>query len=253
MLKCDFHMHAREDPLDWVTYTARELIEKAAQLEFNVLAFTFHGHVLDDPAVTEFARRRGILLIRGCEVFIGRREVLCFNITQEEVSRVRTFEALREWKRVKGEQGLVIAPHPFYPLSSCLREQFHKHLDLWDAVEYCHMHTTWLNYNRPTERIAAERNIPIVGTSDAHEMFMFGRNYTLVDAEQDMVSVFRAIRAGRVRRVTPPLSLWRAVKTYACMDFRHRFAHLFSARDRARWRARAAHIRARQAAAGKEG
>jgi len=236
MLKCDFHMHAREDGLDWVPYGARELIEKAARLKFDVLAFAFHGHVLDDPALTEFARERGILLIPACEVYVGRKEVLCFNITQAEVDSIKTFAALRAWKQRKGEEGLIIAPHPFYPLGQCLQDEFLANLDLWDAVEYCHLYMRGLNFNLKTERIAAEKNLPIVGTSDAHEMFMFGDNYTLVDAEKDMMSVFRAIRAGRVQCHAPPLSPWRATRTFWCMVFDHIVYPRLHPRLRREWR-----------------
>ena len=236
MLKCDFHMHAREDELDWVPYGARELIEKAAALQFDVLAFTFHGRVFDDPAVTGFARERGILLIPACEVYVGRKEVLCFNITQAEVDGINTFAALRAWKQRKGEAGLIIAPHPFFPLRQCLHGDFEANLDLWDAVEYSHLHMRGLNYNRKTERLAGEHGIPIVATSDAHELFMFGGNYTLVDAGKDMLSVFRAIRAGRVQRHTPALSPWRAAKTFWFMVFPHLVLPRFNPWRRKQWR-----------------
>lgn len=234
-LKCDFHMHSGEDQLDFINYSARDLIEKAAALKFDVLAFTFHGQVLDDPAVTAFARERGILLIPGCEVYVGRKEVLCYNITQAEADRIHTFEDLRAWKQAKSESGLVIAPHPFYPLPQCLREEFERNADLWDAVEYCHMHTRWLNYNRPAVRAAEKHKLALVGTSDAHELFMFGDRYTWVEAEKDMLSVFRAIRARRVDYVSRPHSLWSVGRTFFCMEFRHHVIRIFSDRHRQRW------------------
>ena len=41
-LKADFHIHTAEDPLDRVPYTAQELILKAADEGFEVLAITNH-------------------------------------------------------------------------------------------------------------------------------------------------------------------------------------------------------------------
>jgi predicted metal-dependent phosphoesterase TrpH len=241
MLKCDFHIHAGEDMLDCCDYSARDVVEKAAGLGFGVLAFTFHGQVLDDPEVTAYARERGVLLIPGCEVFVERREVLCLNITQAEVDQMRTFEDLRAWKRAKGEAGLVIAPHPLYPLPQCLRQKFFEHMDLWDAVEVCHMHMRGVDFNRRAERAAEARGLPLVGTSDTHHLFMFGTNHTLVDAEKETLAVFRAIRAGRVRRYSPPLTLGGAMKVLACMEVKDRLARVFTARGRARQRARRLH------------
>ena len=42
MLKADMHMHSREDQKDIVDYTAKELIDHLASLNFNVMALTFH-------------------------------------------------------------------------------------------------------------------------------------------------------------------------------------------------------------------
>ncbi len=235
MLKCDFHMHAAEDQMDLISYTARELIEKAAALKFDVLAFTFHGQAFEDKAVIEFARERGILLIAGCELFVERKEVIALNITQAEVDRIRAFDDLRGWKQAKGDQGLIIAPHPFYPVPQCLQGQFTKQADLWDAVEYCHMHTRWLNFNRAAVRAAKEHGLPLVGTSDAHELFMFGDRYTLVEAEKDMLSVFRAIRRGKVEFVSPPHSFWGAAATLYYMEVRHHVIHLFSQHHHQQW------------------
>ena len=233
MLKCDFHMHAREDPLDWCTYGVRDLIDKAAVLKFDVLAMTFHSHAFSDAELMAYARERGVLLIPGCEVFVGCKEVLCLNITQDEVKHLHTFADLRAWKKARGEAGLVIAPHPFYPLDQCVGDAFEPNLDLWDAIEYCHMYVRGLNFNRAAVRAAEAHHLPLVANSDAHEFFMFGRNYTLVDAEKDMLSVFRAIRAGKTQYYAPPLSVWQAAKTMSYMLFRHGFAAWFSARHRA--------------------
>ena len=52
---------------------------------------------------------------------------------------VRSFDDLAALKR--REAGLVIAPHPFFPGSTCLRGLMDRHADLFDAVEYNAMFT----------------------------------------------------------------------------------------------------------------
>ncbi|MFA5193553.1 MAG: PHP-associated domain-containing protein, partial [Verrucomicrobiia bacterium] len=122
--------------------------------------------------------------------------------------------------------------------TSCLRQKFFDHLDLWDAVEYCHMHMRGLNFNRKAELVAKDRGLPFVGTSDAHELFMFGKNHTLVDAEKDTLSVFRAIRDGRTQHYAPPLSPWGAFKVLAVMEVWDRLLRMLTAQGRAKVRAR---------------
>ena len=54
LLKADFHVHTREDPHDFIRYTAVELLEEAARQGFDVLALTCHNKRIH----TEELRRR---------------------------------------------------------------------------------------------------------------------------------------------------------------------------------------------------
>jgi hypothetical protein len=78
-LKADFHIHTAEDPLDRVPYTAQELILKAADDGFEVLAITNHHCRTFDQKLFSFARDLGILLIPGMETTIQERHVLVLN------------------------------------------------------------------------------------------------------------------------------------------------------------------------------
>jgi hypothetical protein len=78
-------------------------------------------------------------------------------------------------------------------------------LDLFDAVEYCHFYTAWLDYNRGARCLAQANDLPLVGTSDAHLPCQFGTTYSLIEAEPILEGVFGGIRAGRVRVVSRPL------------------------------------------------
>ena len=64
-LKADLHLHTAEDPNDRVSYTAKELISKAADEGFEVLAITNHQCLTFNQRLSAYARERGILLIPG--------------------------------------------------------------------------------------------------------------------------------------------------------------------------------------------
>jgi len=208
MLKVDLHMHSSEDPRDALDYDARELIRHAAGLDFDVIAITLHGKVIQDEGLAEFAANRGVLFIPGIEKCIHRKEVLVFNVTQAEIDAVDTWEDLRALKQRRGNDMLVVAPHPFFKKSQCLGRHLEENIDIFDAIEYCHLYTRLWNLNRKAVRVAESHRKPLLATSDAHALWMLGKNYTWVEARPTMASVFAAIRAGRVKPHSEPLSPW---------------------------------------------
>lgn len=214
MLKIELHTHTDHDPLDRIPHTARELIDHAAALDYQALAITLHDRFYDPAADMAYARERGILLIPGMERTIGRRHVLLVNFPPECAS-VRTFEDIATLKARC--RGLVVAPHPFYPIASSLGRELEAHAQLFDAVEYNAMYTPWLNFNRRAEAWARARGKPMVGNSDLHRLEQLGTTYSLVDAEPHPDAICDAIRAGRVEVRTTPLPSSRAALIFAKM------------------------------------
>jgi predicted metal-dependent phosphoesterase TrpH len=214
MLKVDLHTHTDHDPLDRIPHTSRQLIDRAASLGFHALAITLHNRFFD-PAVDEsYARARGIVLISGIERTIGRRHVLLLNFPRE-CEQVRSFEEIAALKA--RSRGLVVAPHPFYPTATSLGARLEANHNLFDAVEYNALYTQWLNFNRRAVDWAMTRNKPIVGNTDLHRLEQLGTTYSLVDAEPHPDAICDAIRSGRVRIHSQPLSSPRAALIFAKM------------------------------------
>lgn len=202
LLKADFHIHTREDPHDFIRYTARELIAEAARQGFDVLALTCHNKRIHTEELRKAAEDHGILLIPGVEAAVEGRHTLLLDMPYSRL-RVRTFEHVRALKR---DGGLVIAPHPFFPAPKCLGAKLRENVDLFDAIEFSHFYTEAIDFNRKAVAYAQRMDIPLVGTSDCHRLWQLGTTYTLLEAESRTVpGVFDAVRAGRVRVVTAPL------------------------------------------------
>ncbi|MFC1698076.1 PHP-associated domain-containing protein [Nanoarchaeota archaeon] len=204
MLKADLHIHSSIDPIDKIIATPKDIIDKAAEKRFNVLAFTHHRKVVFPENLVEYAKHRGILLIKGVEAQIKGREVLIYNVEQEDIVNVKSFKDLRELKKRK-KNILIIAPHPFYYLPQCLRGELKKNLDLFDAIEYNYYHTDRLNANKRMLRFAKKHNIPIVGNSDVHRLWQLGYTYSLINAKLNLNSIFNAIKKGKVKVFTRPI------------------------------------------------
>jgi predicted metal-dependent phosphoesterase TrpH len=202
LLKADFHIHTREDPHDFIRYTAVELLQEAARQGFQVLALTCHNKRIHSEDLRRRAEDLGILLIPGVEAAIEGKHTLLLDMPYTRL-RVWSFKHVRALRR---DGGLVIAPHPFFPAPKCLNSKLRENLDLFDAIEFSHFYTRRVDFNRKAVAYAQRMGIPLVGTSDCHRLWQLGTTYTLLDAEEKTVpSVFAAIRAGRVRVVTAPL------------------------------------------------
>lgn len=210
MLKVDLHTHTADDPVDRIPHSATDLIDHAAALQYGAVAITLHERQLDLRHLIPYAAERGVVLIRGVERSIHGRHVLLLNFS-EEAETIRTFEELARLRQ--RQRGLVIAPHPFFPSTCCLRGQLDRHRDLFDGVEYNAMFTESVNFNRAAERWAASRGKPLVGNGDVHRLHQLGTTYSVVDAIPDADAICAAIAEGRVRVERTPLGWYDVMRT----------------------------------------
>jgi hypothetical protein len=211
-LKVELHAHSADDPLDRIPYSTRELIDRAAALGYQALAVTLHDRQLDVRPHAEYAAERGVTLIPGIERTIEGKHVLLLNFRHGAES-VAGFEDLARLKQ--REDGLVVAPHAFFPHPSCLRGLMDVHAPLFDAVEWNAMFTASLNFNEAAERWARRHGKPLVGNGDVHRLRQLGTTYSLVDAEPTAGAICAAIRAGRVTVHATPLSSVTAARLFA--------------------------------------
>ena len=199
-LKADLHLHTAEDPLDRVRYTAKELISKAADEGFDVISITNHHQMTFNQDLFSHAQEKGILLIPGVELTIQRRHVLVLNPPPHK--KCSDFPSLSKLRR---PETLIIAPHPYYPGMYSLNGYLLEHLELFDALEYCHFYSQMINFNLRAVEVSHSFGLPLIGNSDAHFFSQLGSTYSLVYAEKNLESVFEAIRQNKLKIVSRPL------------------------------------------------
>lgn len=213
-LKADFHIHTGEDPEDRIAYSSYDLIDRAVEQGFDVLSITNHNVITYDQELADYAEKRGILLIPGVERTIKRKHVLVINADREDLKA----KSFRKLARLKDDSKLIIAPHPFFPGINCLWGDLLRHISLFDAIEYSHYYTSSVNFNRKAVELSERCHTPLVGTSDAHMPHQFGTTYSMIRAEKNLYAIITAIRAGRVRVVSSPLTFSDALKIRLSMS-----------------------------------
>ena len=209
--------------MDVIDHSAHQLIDRAAELGFNALALTLHDCDLRDPTLVAYAHERGIVLVPGVERTVEGCHVLLLNFA-ERTDHVRTFDDLAELRRTGN--GVVIAAHPYFPDTTCLRSRLDRHVDLFDAVEWSYFWTPGLNFNAKAARFAAKHGKPLVANSDLHDLRQMGRTYSLVSADRDPDSICAAIREGRVSIQTSPVPKLELARVLGGMFRRGRKASL---------------------------
>ncbi|MBV9619367.1 MAG: PHP domain-containing protein, partial [Verrucomicrobia bacterium] len=208
-IKIDLHIHTLDDPKDVIDYSAHQLLERAKRLGFRVLAITLHDAVFDRADVFADASAMGILLIPAAEMRIEGADMILLNVTAEEISRLKTFDDVRQLRASRGSSIFTIAPHPFYVLGGSIGGRLIKEIDCFDGIELCHFHKGLFDLNRRAAKVAAQFNKPLIATSDAHQLHAFGRHYTSIPrpAELTIENVFDALRNGPRQVISPSASI----------------------------------------------
>lgn len=217
MLKVDLHLHTAEDPQDYIVHDALALIDRAAELRYHALAITLHDRQLWERRLVDYARDRGIVLLSGIERTLAGRHVLLINFPAA-AEQVRTFDEVASLKARCN--GLVIAPHPFFPAPACVGQILERYVDLFDAVEWSYFWTRAIDFNSRAARWARRNGKPVVANSDLHDLRQLGRTHSTVEADANPDAICDAIRAGRVSITTSPVPLAELALTMGGMAWR---------------------------------
>ena len=95
-LKVDLHVHTSEDPFEYISYNAFELIDRAHEQEYDVLSITNHNTVTHNKEIFRHAEKKDILLIPGMEGSFSRKHVLVINPDVQKIPSEATLKDLKK-------------------------------------------------------------------------------------------------------------------------------------------------------------
>jgi predicted metal-dependent phosphoesterase TrpH len=215
LLKASLHIHTKEDISDGhaISYDVYELVDRAAELGFDVLALTGYRKFIYKEEHGEYARQIGIILIPGIELalnfFLRQNHVLVLNCGRS-AEEVKSFAELKRYKK-ENPEAFIVAPHPASTtgiLGSIGKKKLKKFISVFDAVEHCWFYTAYANQNRKSEKIARDHGLPFIATSDIHNLRYFNTDYMVIDSPgREISSVLSAIRQGKFVNCTRPKRL----------------------------------------------
>lgn len=207
MLKANLHMHTKDDPKDHLEYSTYNIVDHAYELGFNVLSLTCHQTFVYKKEYTEYAKRKGILLIPGIELLVEKKHIVVLNCDKES-EKVKTFEDLKKYK-IQRPQIFILAPHPFVFSKKSLGDKLIKNIDIFDAVEESIYSNDIFNFNKKAIDVARKYNKPIIATSDTHQLKDLKRGYVLINTKNKIIpDILLALKKRDFEKRINPMGLW---------------------------------------------
>lgn len=204
------HLHAGDDPKDYVSYSFERALQEAQKHGINAVALTCHDMFTKKETYQSLAEKYGILFISGIEKIIERRDVVILNC-DESVEKIHTFEALQTYKRTH-PNCFIIAPHPYFPGGYSLQKKLEQYKDCFDAIELSWFHSKHFNYNKKAQLFAEQHSLPYIATPDAHRIKFLCSGYISVDAfEFSEAALFDAIKKQKYKNIYKPTPLLKLI------------------------------------------
>lgn len=219
MLKCQLHTHCHGDPVDNIKHTAKELIDEAARLKYDVLCITCHRKLFFNKKLQKYAQKKSILLIPGIEFEINKKHILGINI-DKEITEVDSYQRLAEYKKSHPDS-LIIAPHPFFPTNYCLKNDLINNIRLFDAIEISWAYTKTKNYNQKAIDLAKRWGKPLITSSDCHILKYLNIGYTMIKSQKNTLSLIEAIRSNKIQIISKPTSYFKIARFMVQMNWQN--------------------------------
>ena len=191
MLKMDSHIHSEYSPDS--SSKIDDILKVAKKEKLDVIAISDHNTVDGTSEVLRKTRNTDILAIPSIEISSTQGHILGFGC-EENIPRDLTPEDTID--RIHDLGGLAIIPHPYcFYRHGLLHNTDYKNLKI-DAIETKNARFIVGYCNWKAKKLSKNEQISELGASDAHYYKFVGDCYSMVDSEQDIDSILKAIKKG---------------------------------------------------------
>lgn len=191
MILADLHVHSNYSYDAF--QTPRTVLETAESRGLDAVAITDHDSFGGSAAGLEIADDFDVLFVPGTEIRTDEYDDLVGLFLNEPVEE-RAFESAVD--AIHDQNGLAVLPHPYRKFEAVPEWV----LERVDAVEAFSARSK-RESNTRAEELVADRDLPVLGVSDAHTSWEIGRGLTRVPLEPGELTLDRlksALQAGGV-------------------------------------------------------
>ena len=189
----DPHIHSTYSPDSRAE--PRDIIKRARSIGLDAIAVADHNTIRGAMATMEEAKKfEDFVVVPAVEVSSSEGHIVALGI-KEDVKKGLTPEETVE--KVRDLGGIAVAAHPFVRYRHGLCDHV-KDLDI-DAIETLNSRYIFGYSNWRAKKFAVKRNLPQIGSSDAHFLGGIGSCVTEFEADFSVESIINAILSGKTR------------------------------------------------------
>jgi predicted metal-dependent phosphoesterase TrpH len=175
------------------TASPRNIVKKARSIGLDAIAVADHNTIKGSLATIEEAKNcKDFVVVPGMEISSNKGHIVALGIKEDVkqgLSPEETVETIRELG------GIAIAAHPFVSYREGLCDNV-KELDI-DAIETLNSRYVFGYSNWRAKNLAEKRNLPEIGSSDAHFLGAIGSCVTELEANFTYESIIEGILSGK--------------------------------------------------------
>ncbi|BDZ70180.1 PHP domain-containing protein [Methanobacterium petrolearium] len=175
------------------TATVKDIVKHSRKIGLDAIAIADHDSLKgSDAALKEFGRMDDLVIIPAMEVSTSKGHIVALGISEEIPKKISPEETI-ELIRVQG--GIAVVAHPFV----AYRDGLFTNVDYVevDAMETLNSRYIFGYSNWRAKKLAEEKNIPQIGSSDAHFLGAIGSCVTELEADFSVDSILKGILAGK--------------------------------------------------------
>jgi predicted metal-dependent phosphoesterase TrpH len=187
----DPHIHSKYS--GDATPTPVEIIKRSMEIGLDAIAIADHNSLKGSQVALKEAKNLGnLLIIPAMEVSSSKGHIVALGVNEKIDAGMSPEETI---ENIRDQGGIAIAPHPFvrYREGLC---NYVKNLDI-DAIETLNSRYIFGFSNWRAKKLAEKKEIPQIGSSDAHFLGAIGSCVTQIEADLSTDSVINQILSGK--------------------------------------------------------
>ena len=171
----------------------RDIVRKAKAIGLDAIAVADHNTIKGSMATIEEAKDfKDFIVVPGMEISSSKGHIVALGINEDVKPGLSPEETVES---IRGLGGIAVAAHPFVSYREGLCD-YVKDLDI-DAIETLNSRYIFGYSNWRAKNLAIKRNIPEIGSSDAHFLEAIGSCVTELEADFSYESIIEGILSGK--------------------------------------------------------
>jgi predicted metal-dependent phosphoesterase TrpH len=170
----------------------RDIVKKARSIGLDAIAVADHNTIKGSLATIMAAKDHDdLVVVPAVEISSNKGHIVALGIKEDITPGLSPEETV---ENIRALGGIAVAAHPFVRYREGLCDNV-KNLDI-DAIEILNSRYILGYSNWKAKNLAEKKNIPEIGSSDAHFLEAIGSCVTELEAEFSYESILEGILSG---------------------------------------------------------